>query len=267
MVPPRVLIVEDDAAIRQFVCMALEDHAIELVECPTLAAARRSLASAPAAAVLLDMMLPDGTGLDLLRDAELRRTHAATRWIIFSAGLSPAITAELASLQIDQLLRKPVSLSALCSCIEQAVAPAGASGSLLPPATPGSDIGGGPGQPDAPDGSTAAQAHALEVYFEGDQALFVQMKQQARRQFLKDAATGDAAVAAGDLTALRRVAHSLKTVLRMLAYPQAGERARELESLLAAGRPDGWHPLWTDLRHRIMDISTEATPWRPGPPG
>lgn len=256
---PRVLLVEDDAAIRQFVAMALEEHPLQLVECPTLAAARRALLAAPAALVLLDLSLPDGSGLDLLRDTALRRSAGSARWVIFSAGLSPAVTAQLATLDVERCLPKPVSLSALSACVDDALRAydraktRDAQQHAVPPA-PAPD-GTGDTQPMAPDGSEAALAQAATVYFEGDLELFAQMRARAHAQFAKDAAAGDAALAAGDLQALRRVAHSLKTILRMLGHPQASHAARELESVLAAGSPARWPQLWTSLRSRIMAIA------------
>jgi DNA-binding response OmpR family regulator len=252
---PRVVLVEDDAAIRQFVAMALEDHALELVACPTLAAARQALAEAPVVLVLLDMMLPDGSGLDLLRDADLRRRCGSARWVIFSAGVSPATKAQLGELQVERLLHKPVSLSMLSDCVDEALAAAHHAAASPPtPAAP-ADKPEAANPAEAPDGSAAAQAHAVEMYFEGDRTLFAQMQQHASLQFSRDAAAGDAALAAGDLPALRRVAHSLKTILRMLGHPQASQQALELENMLAAGEYGRWPQLWAALRRRITEIT------------
>lgn len=235
--------------------MALEEHALELVACPTLAAARQALAEAPVALVLLDLMLPDGSGLDLLGDAALRERTGAARWVIFSAGLSPATSARLSELRVERRLNKPVSLSALCACADEALlAWRDATQAHPPPAAPVSQ----PSEPDAspaPDGSTAAQAHAVEIYFEGDHALFAQMRQHAVAQFARDAAAGDAALAAGDLAALRRVAHSLKTILRMLGHPQASQQALALENLIAGGTHAPWPQLWASLRKRLTEIA------------
>lgn len=252
---PRVVLVEDDAAIRQFVSMALEDHALELVACPTLAAARQALGEAPVVLVLLDMMLPDGSGLDLLRDTDLRQRAGTARWVIFSAGVSPATTAQLAELRVERLLHKPVSLSALCSCVDEALAAAHPAATSPPMVAASADQPTATHPSAAPDGSDAAQAHAVQMYFEGDHTLFAQMRQHASRQFLRDAAAGDAALAAGDLPALRRVAHSLKTILRMLGHPQASQQALELENMLATGEYGRWPGLWAALRRRITEIT------------
>jgi two-component system KDP operon response regulator KdpE len=64
---PAVLLVEDEPAIRQFVRMTLESHGLHVIEATTLVEAQQMIVSARPAAVLLDLGLPDGDGLQLLR--------------------------------------------------------------------------------------------------------------------------------------------------------------------------------------------------------
>jgi HPt (histidine-containing phosphotransfer) domain-containing protein len=117
----------------------------------------------------------------------------------------------------------------------------------------------GPAPPEPqgpPDGSPEARADAVERYFEGDAALFAVMLQQSKRQFLQDLQDGDAALQRGDGAALRRVAHSLKTVLRMLGHPRMANMAHYLESSAAGDDRSVWPSLWQALRNRIERLST-----------
>ena len=66
----RILIVEDDAALAQGLCMTLEQY--DCTAAPTLALARQALQEGGWDLVILDVNLPDGSGLDLL--ARLRQT-------------------------------------------------------------------------------------------------------------------------------------------------------------------------------------------------
>lgn len=64
----RVLIVEDDRNLSQGLCLALKDQELQMIPCFDLKSAREELAQRGAELVLLDINLPDGSGLELLRD-------------------------------------------------------------------------------------------------------------------------------------------------------------------------------------------------------
>jgi len=64
---PLVLVVEDDEPMRRFLRATLLGHDFRVVEVATLAQAGPAVAQAPPDLVLLDLGLPDGDGLDLVR--------------------------------------------------------------------------------------------------------------------------------------------------------------------------------------------------------
>ncbi|MGH0035421.1 MAG: sigma-54-dependent transcriptional regulator [Myxococcota bacterium] len=66
-----ILIVEDDPDFRASLVSLLEREGYRLHEAGTLAGAREALAEAAPDVVLLDLGLPDGSGLELLSDADL----------------------------------------------------------------------------------------------------------------------------------------------------------------------------------------------------
>ena len=67
-VPHRVLVVDDDVEVRTLVRDGLIIHGFEVSEAGSAAEARRSVAIMRPDVVLLDLTLPDGNGLDLLRE-------------------------------------------------------------------------------------------------------------------------------------------------------------------------------------------------------
>jgi DNA-binding response OmpR family regulator len=67
VMPERVLIVEDDSMISKLLSIVLEHHGFEVKVADDYASAAASLEDDEPALVLLDLMLPDGNGLDLLR--------------------------------------------------------------------------------------------------------------------------------------------------------------------------------------------------------
>lgn len=64
----RILLVEDDAALARGIALALDAHERTVTAAQTAAEARRAVAAERFDLVLLDINLPDASGLDLLRD-------------------------------------------------------------------------------------------------------------------------------------------------------------------------------------------------------
>lgn len=80
----RVLIVDDDLGIRRRVNALLVEAMPEVqsVEAGTVEQARAHIETGPWALIILDIGLPDGSGLDLLR--ELRKSDLTTPVLVFS---------------------------------------------------------------------------------------------------------------------------------------------------------------------------------------
>ena len=77
-----ILVVEDEAPMRRFLCSALASHGFRVAEAGTLAQAERAATDSRPAAVLLDLGMPDGDGLELLRRI---REWSAAPVIVLSA--------------------------------------------------------------------------------------------------------------------------------------------------------------------------------------
>lgn len=68
----RILVVEDEPAVAEVVRRGLEAHGYAVVRVDTAAGALRELQRGEFAAVVLDLMLPDRSGLDVVREARAR---------------------------------------------------------------------------------------------------------------------------------------------------------------------------------------------------
>ena len=64
----KLLLVEDDARIRHFIRLALNSEGLSVEEAGSLAEARERLAAAPPDLLVLDLGLPDGDGIGLIRE-------------------------------------------------------------------------------------------------------------------------------------------------------------------------------------------------------
>jgi CheY-like chemotaxis protein len=235
---PRVVVVDDDASIRRLVEMALEPLPIALELCASVAAARAALRQRTADLLITDLMMPGESGIDLLRslqsDPALR---GDARLAVFSAGLDAERRAELQALGVWRLLDKPVSTLALEDCVCEALGLA-----------PDSDTDAAP-EAVPPDGGADMQAAA--AHFGGDVVLFRAFRDGCLVQFPLDRAAGDAACAAGDAAALRRVAHNLKSVLRLLGSDPASRLAARLEQAAADADEVTAKALWASLRDEL----------------
>lgn len=234
MARPRILLVEDDPAIQRFTQLAVEDLPLDLLTASSVADALALLAEGPVRLVLTDLMLPGESGQVLLqRLREQPALAAGARLAVYSAGLNPRVRAALEPLGVWRLLDKPVPLQALRRCVEDALAeqPASATGAAPAP----------------PPGAGAAAAQAIATYFGGNESLYRSYLRACLAQFPHDADAGAAALRAGDLAALHRLAHSLKSVLRTLGQGAAADTARALESATAKGDAPAMQAHWLAL--------------------
>ncbi|RME70203.1 MAG: DNA-binding response regulator [Verrucomicrobia bacterium] len=107
----RILIVEDERRLGQFIRNGLREAAYTAELATSCAAAEDALASGPFDAVILDITLPDGNGLDLLR--RWRAAGDETPVIILSARNQVEDRITGLNLGADDYLPKPFSFDEL----------------------------------------------------------------------------------------------------------------------------------------------------------
>ncbi|PND39399.1 hypothetical protein C1O66_18920 [Paucibacter aquatile] len=255
----RVLLIEDDPSLQRFVAMVLEDLAVQLRVCGNVGSALQALAEQPVDLLITDLMLPDRSGQDLLAELQARpalRGHA--HLVAFSAGLQPQVRSQLQTLGVERMLFKPCSVNELEACVEEALGPVpldqppAAAAQTLPTAAP--ELGAAP----TPD------LEAIQRNFGGDMTLYRGFRAASLQQFAMDRAEGERACAARELATVRRLAHSLKSVLLILGLEAssdlAGRLERQLEAALAAGQPwpAGAEALWAELNAQLQTLSAET---------
>jgi two-component system KDP operon response regulator KdpE len=126
---PLILLVEDETPMRRFLRATLRAHDYQVVEAGTL---REGLAQAAARnpdLTLLDLGLPDGNGLDIVR--QVRRSSRSPIVVISARGQEHEKVAAL-DLGADDYLTKPFGVQELLARVRVALRHATMPGSAAP---------------------------------------------------------------------------------------------------------------------------------------
>ncbi len=106
----KVLIVEDERQIRRFVRVALEEEGCRVIEAGTMAEGLALTGAERPDLIVLDLGLPDGNGVDLIRDV---RGWADTPIVILSARAQESDKIDALDAGGDDYLTKPFSVGEL----------------------------------------------------------------------------------------------------------------------------------------------------------
>ena len=117
----RILVIEDDSGIRAMLARGLGVAAYAMTEAPDLATGRSLWTSGAFDVVLLDVMLPDGNGLELV--AERRAAGDGTPVVVLSAREETELRERAATAGATAYLPKPFAYAELLACLA-ALAPA-----------------------------------------------------------------------------------------------------------------------------------------------
>lgn len=109
--PARMLVLEDDAALSEVLCDELRElgHPVEAAN--SLAAGQAALQAREFDVALLDLMLPDGSGIDLLRT--IASEELATEAIVLTGYAAVSTAIEAMKLGAYDYLTKPVRMDEL----------------------------------------------------------------------------------------------------------------------------------------------------------
>lgn len=107
----QILIIEDDMGLNQGLCRALKSENRQVVSCLNLKTAREQLLCGNVSLVLLDINLPDGSGLDFLK--ELKVADPVRPVILLTANDTDMDIVAGLEQGADDYITKPFSLSVL----------------------------------------------------------------------------------------------------------------------------------------------------------
>jgi two-component system response regulator PilR (NtrC family) len=138
MSPPRILVVDDEADLRELLEITLLKMGLDVDSAATVREARSLLAGQAYALVLTDMRLPDGLGMELVRDvaASGRATPIA---VITAYGSAENAVVALKAGAFDYV-SKPVVLDDLRTMVRSALKLSDGAGKAAAPAQAGSRL-------------------------------------------------------------------------------------------------------------------------------
>lgn len=106
----QLLLLEDDEALGRGICLALKNTDVQVDLCRTLGQGRQALAAKTYHLLILDINLPDGSGLELLR--EVRQAGRLPVILLTANDMETDIVTGLES-GADDYITKPFSLAVL----------------------------------------------------------------------------------------------------------------------------------------------------------
>ena len=107
---PKVLLIEDEKQIRRFVRLAVEEEGCHVVEAETMAQGLIEAGLGKPDLLILDLGLPDGNGIDLIRDL---RGWSDVPVLILSARAQESDKIDALDAGADDYLTKPFSVGEL----------------------------------------------------------------------------------------------------------------------------------------------------------
>ncbi|MFY7864855.1 Hpt domain-containing protein [Roseateles sp.] len=233
---PRLLLLDDNLAWQQFVTQALASRPLDLQICHSVRSALALLTEAPVNLLITDLGSPISCNHELLKALQAQPQPGASAGLLVCSEAEPEMLAQtMAGWASWRFMRKSCSPAQLQACVQEVLTDAG-------------------------------QRQALAHHFGGNTALYQSFLQSCQAQFPADLVTGDQACERQDGPALHHLAHSLKSVLLILGFWAAGEKAADLELLLAQGLEQGqpWPgeatSAWAELRAHLLGCAIVAWP-------
>jgi two-component system NtrC family sensor kinase len=118
-----VLIVDDSLTVRMDLAEALQEAGLPSALCASLGQARAALHEQTWAAIILDVLLPDGDGVELLAEIRATPRHQDTPVLMLSAEAEVADRIRGLRQGADDYLGKPYNISYLVARVRQALQP------------------------------------------------------------------------------------------------------------------------------------------------
>jgi two-component system phosphate regulon response regulator PhoB len=108
-----ILVVEDDRDIREMVCQSLAQNDFRITGCSNLQEARQAMEASDHDCMVVDWMLPDGSGIELIRWMRRQQKFQQTPVVMLTARSQESDLITGLDAGADDYLTKPMSLREL----------------------------------------------------------------------------------------------------------------------------------------------------------
>ncbi len=108
-----ILVVEDDRDIREMVCQSLEQSDLQTIGCSDIQDARQAVKKHIPDCLVVDWMLPDGTGIDFIRWIRKQKYYQQIPTLMLTARAEESDMLTGLESGADDYLTKPMSLREL----------------------------------------------------------------------------------------------------------------------------------------------------------
>jgi two-component system phosphate regulon response regulator PhoB len=113
-----ILVVEDDRDIREMVCQSLAQNDFQTIGCPDIEQARQALKKHRPDCLVVDWMLPDGSGVELIRWLRRQEQYRQTPILMLTARAQESDLVTGLEAGADDYLTKPMSLRELTARVK-----------------------------------------------------------------------------------------------------------------------------------------------------
>src|SRR5436190_4730639 len=117
--PVNLLIIDDEASLRDFLTIVFEEEGWRVESAPSLADGRAAIQRTEPDVVLCDLMLPDGSGIDLIRDVKAASPSIA--FVMITAHTSTRSAVEALKAGAVDYIAKPFDIEELKIVVRKAV--------------------------------------------------------------------------------------------------------------------------------------------------
>lgn len=119
--PANILVLEDDPILLQILCRHLESIGLNVIPTSTCSEARAKLESGPVQLAILDIHLPDGSGLDLCASIDEDSRLMGLPVIVLSSVASDTIVRETRANGGRFFISKPYDPNVLLAIVERSL--------------------------------------------------------------------------------------------------------------------------------------------------